>query len=732
MTITRKTLITLGLAFICLIGSYYAFSRTVLQQDFDDLEGYFSAQYAAQAVDYVTDETRRLASLNQNWATWDALYAFMADADAFPDFIPGNITPEALSGLRINFLLLWDADGNLVHLSGVDLATGQPMTLTDGTVNAGDFKATLLPLTQAGTGASGLIQFDGTPAMFALNPVLTSDGDGPARGSLVFGRFLDQTEAEALSELLQVGAAFYSVPDADVPGALQTGITQSGSPSTTHTEPLDNAYIASYRVLDDVSGEALLVIRTAMPRQIYQQARNSFSYTTLIFIVIGLVVVGLALWFLERNILSRVSHLTRDVGVIGSSGKLSTRVRASGRDEISQLAHNINDMMQNLESLNREKTQAQSALNESETQFRSVTDTANDAIITVDIRGRINYLNQAARRVFGLDGSESPEMSFYELFPRTEHARLNQLVNDALESEDATGDQVLRHEIEAQRKSGDRFPSETSVASWRTDQRHFVTAIIRDITERQRTQQDMEQRNLELQQANAAKSDFMAQMSHELRTPLNAILGFSELMADKIMGELNEEQTRSIHDIYSSGQHLLNLIDDVLDISKVEAGKVTLEPVDLSISEAVNEAVREIRPVSGAANQKITLNISPETPSITADKKMLRQVLLNLFSNASKFSPPGSEINLSSDCQEDFCRIRVSDHGIGIKPDQLKKVFDPFYQAETLTDKAKEGTGLGLNICKQYITLMGGQIWAESTYGEGSTFTFTLPSTKPI
>ena len=721
-------MITLGLAFICLIGSYYAFSRTVLQRDFDDLESYFSAQYAQQAADYVSDETQRLASLNRNWATWDALYAFMGDAN--PEFIPGNITPQTLTGLRVNFLLIWDADGNIAHLSGVDLETGQPVTLADGAVNAGDFKTKLLPLAQAGADASGLIQFNGTPTIFALNPVLDGDGAGPARGSLIFGRFLNQAEAGILSDLLQVGTSFHRITDPAVPAVLRSGITQAGGP-VIHTEPLDTEFITSYRVLEDVTGEALLVVRTAMPRQIYQQARNSFSYTTLIFIVVGLVVVALALWFLERNILSRVSHLTRDVSVIGSSGKLSTRVRVSGSDEISQLGRNINDMMHNLESLNREKAQAQSALSESETQFRSVTDTANDAIITVDTQGRINYLNQAAKRVFGFDGSESPDMSFYELFPRSENARLNKLVNDALKS-GATTNRVLRHEIDAQRKNGDRFPSETSVASWQTDQGQFVTAIIRDTTDRRRAQQEMEQRNLELQQANTAKSDFMAQMSHELRTPLNAILGFSELMADKIMGDLNEEQTRSINDIHISGQHLLNLIDDVLDISKVEAGKAVLEPVDLDISDEVNEAVREIRPVSDAANQTIALNISPETPLITTDRKMLRHVLLNLFSNASKFSPPDSQISLDSDCQAGVCSIRISDHGIGIKPDQLQKIFDPFYQAETLSDKAKEGTGLGLNICKQYVTLMGGQIWAESTYGEGSTFTFTLPVKTPV
>jgi len=718
MTLRRKTVIILSLAFICLVGIYYAFTRTVLTNNFNELEEHFSRQYAQRATVYLENETQQLATLTRNWATWDDIYEFMDDRN--PDFVNSNLTDETLFGLRINFVIITDLAGNIVHVNGIDLETGTHLA-PDAAGIAGNLGA-VLRLDAGPVGSvSGFVSLSGQPSIFALEPILDSSSGGAARGSLVFSRYLSEVEIAGIAAAVEVPVSVFDIGDTALPAAVFF------SGPEYFTEALDDKVIASYAVVADVTDAPLLVLRTEMPRRIYQQARNIFTYTTLLFVVTGLIVITLALLFLERSILARVSNLSWDVARIGTSSNLSQRVRVFGRDEIAMLGTSINSMLYNLQLLNTERETTRSALFESEEHFRSVTDTATDAILTFETNGRMYYLNQSARRVLGYDDFMILGKPIHSIFPAKERKKLDRLIEEARRNTDSSIEKAQRREIFAHRRDGSVFPAEVSVASWKTQQGRFFTAIIHDVTERQQNQEELEKRNLELQRANTAKSDFLAQMSHELRTPLNAILGFSELLSDNILGELNEEQVRCINDIYLSGQHLLNLIDDVLDLSKVEAGKIGIEADTIRIAEVVADVLREIRPVMDKAGQTAVVEVSDELPLVTADLKMVRQVLFNLLSNASKFSPEGSEIKIAAGPTGGFLQIGVSDRGIGIQKEYLEKIFEAFYQADTKGDKAREGTGLGLNISKQYVTIMGGKIWAESTYGKGSTFHFTIP-----
>jgi len=216
-------------------------------------------------------------------------------------------------------------------------------------------------------------------------------------------------------------------------------------------------------------------------------------------------------------------------------------------------------------------------------------------------------------------------------------------------------------------------------------------------------------------------------MSHELRTPLNAVIGFSELMIDGITGEINDEQRSCLEDIHNGGQHLLNLINDILDLSKIEAGKMDFTAEDIDLGEIMNSVRQTIRPMVEAKGHQLSLQIEENLPQVHGDPTRLRQILLNLLSNAIKFTPPGGQISVDAHQQGDWAHISVTDNGIGIKPEGHDRIFESFTQADTLSDNTTEGTGLGLTLTKQLVEATGGSISLESEPGKGSKFTFTLP-----
>jgi signal transduction histidine kinase len=226
--------------------------------------------------------------------------------------------------------------------------------------------------------------------------------------------------------------------------------------------------------------------------------------------------------------------------------------------------------------------------------------------------------------------------------------------------------------------------------------------------------------------ANQAKSEFLANMSHELRTPLNAIIGFSEVLSERMFGEINEKQAEYLADIQESGRHLLSLINDILDLSKIEAGRMELEPSDFDLPSAIEHSLILVRERAQRRGIGLGHTVDEQLGMIHADERKLKQVLLNLLSNALKFTPEGGRIDVRAALRDGVAEVSVTDTGIGISPEDQEAVFEEFRQVGTASKKV-EGTGLGLAISKKFIELHGGKIWVTSQVGTGSTFTFTLP-----
>lgn len=223
------------------------------------------------------------------------------------------------------------------------------------------------------------------------------------------------------------------------------------------------------------------------------------------------------------------------------------------------------------------------------------------------------------------------------------------------------------------------------------------------------------------------KSDFLANTSHELRTPLNAILGFSEILQDSISGDLNEEQQEYVGYIHKSGKHLLALINDILNLSKIEAGKMEVKSAEFSMQAAIKEVQAIVNPMALKKRISMEVNIADNISNIIADKRMFEQIMYNLLSNAVKFTNDGGQIRVNALSNNYYLQVSVADNGIGIKKEDMELIFKEFTQVESSSTRKYEGTGLGLPLTKRYIEMQGGSIHVESEYGKGSNFTFRLP-----
>jgi signal transduction histidine kinase len=231
----------------------------------------------------------------------------------------------------------------------------------------------------------------------------------------------------------------------------------------------------------------------------------------------------------------------------------------------------------------------------------------------------------------------------------------------------------------------------------------------------------------ELEAASRHKSEFLASMSHELRTPLNAIIGFSEVLHERMFGELNAKQAEYIDDIMTSGRHLLSLINDILDLSKVEAGRMELELTRFDLPATLHNALTLVSERAARHDVQLQLRLDEQVGPVVGDERKIRQVLLNLLSNAVKFTPAGGRVEMTAVPADGSVEVAVSDTGVGIAPEDQAAIFEEFRQVGTDHARKREGTGLGLALAKKFVELHGGTIWVKSQVGQGSTFTFTLP-----
>jgi PAS domain S-box-containing protein len=355
--------------------------------------------------------------------------------------------------------------------------------------------------------------------------------------------------------------------------------------------------------------------------------------------------------------------------------------------------------------------------------------------------------NAGAERLFGYSAREMIGQSITRLIPAGRQREEEEILTRI-----RCGESVKHFDTERRRKDGSIVTISVTVSPIKDSTGKIIGAskVARDITERRQTEmalreshenleRNVTERTAQLQlakdraeAAGRAKSEFMASMSHELRTPLNGIIGFSEFLVDGKPGPLNGKQKEYLEDILNSGRHLLQLINDVLDLAKVEAGRIEFIPELFPL----RKAIEEVRAVAGPIAQKkgipINVSIVPELAAVTLDQMRFKRVVYNLLSNALKFTDSGGRVELHCGrTGRDQFTLAVKDSGIGIKPQDLSRLFKEFEQIDSGTGRRYEGTGLGLALTRKLVEMQGGGITVESETGKGSTFTVTLPLAFP-
>ncbi len=369
-----------------------------------------------------------------------------------------------------------------------------------------------------------------------------------------------------------------------------------------------------------------------------------------------------------------------------------------------------------------ERKRSQDILAQSEEKYRALIDNASDAILIADEKGNLLEANKKAEQLLGYKKHEFSNMNITQIHPEKERERSFGAFKEIIKN-------VSGCLIDAQilRKDGKTVPVDITGSLIEFEGKRVLLGIFRDITQRKRAEQ-INVENLRLAAADQAKSEFLANMSHELRTPLNSSIGFSELLKQGSDGELSEKQKHFVDNILASNQFLLTLINDILDLSKIEAGKIELVPDKMSVSVVIQETLSLIKEKAMDHNVILKTEFDPQIEFIQADRQRFKQILFNLLSNAVKFSKEtGGTLTITAKKEGDMVKISVSDTGIGIKEENVSKLFQKFEQLESGISKKYGGTGLGLAITKQLVELHGGKIWAESQFGEGTTFIFLLP-----
>jgi PAS domain S-box-containing protein len=488
-----------------------------------------------------------------------------------------------------------------------------------------------------------------------------------------------------------------------------------------------------------VAGTPWVVITEMQRAEAYAASRTAWKVLLAATAAIGLALSLSVSALLRRRFMRPIHRLLTGTERIGQ-GDLSFRIGLEQRSEVGRVAQAFDDMAARLQERESQVAAQTQALLESEKRYRAIVEDQTELICRFAPDGRLIFVNEAYCRYFDKQREDLVGHHFMPLIPEVDHPRFEAHLA-ALGAQQQTA--TVEHRVIL--PNGEIRWQQWNDRVILDEQGRIIefASAGRDITERRQAEEAVLHAKKMAEAANRAKSEFLANMSHELRTPLNHIIGFTELVLSRNFGGLTAEQEEFLKDVLSSAHHLLNLINDVLDLSKVEAGKMELELSEVYIRDLLEGSLVMVKEKAMKHQLQLSTDLDGVPEVLLADERKLKQVVYNLLSNAVKFTPDGGEVRLNAAMQDasqlkDFpitpnghkqwlC-VWVADTGIGMEPPDLKRIFNPFEQLDGGAGRRYQGTGLGLALTRKMVELHAGAIWAESAGSDrGSTFTFAIP-----
>ncbi|MFA5864056.1 MAG: CHASE4 domain-containing protein [Phycisphaerae bacterium] len=767
MTLRKKTLWIIGLICITLVLVMYVLSVTLLMDDFYRLENKIVRQDVARVHDAITESLDSLNAYAGDYAKWDDTCVFIQNKNEA--YIKANLVNATFVKLRLNLMAFINTSGKMVQIKAVDWRGARDISIPEGMMKHLSPNNLLSRHQSLDSNVKGIILLPQGPMLVTSQPILTSEENGPIRGALIFGRFLDTQEIKRLGDVTHSSVSLRLLNGQALPTDFVTAQESLLAKETVAVLPLNEQTVAGYTVIQDIYKQPGVILKIEVPRDVYKEGLGSIR-DLMVSLLIAAVVFGIAIIVLvEKSILFRLFRISRDINSIEASQNLSTRLTVSGKDELAKLAETINSMLQALEKSGVE-------LKDSEARYHAVVEQVSEVIILVEAdTKKIVEVNPAFERLFGYGGEEIPNLTLYDIEEYDPSA-----VDENIKGLVKTGNPYMG-ERRGRHKDGRLINIELSANLIFYRGRQLLCMIVRDITERKaarealsRANDDLEMRvldrTLELGQSNKAlqaeiaeraqretelrraleaaevarlaKSEFLANMSHEIRTPMNGIIGMTDLALEN---PSTTEQKEYLDLVKESANSLLTIISDILDFSAIDAHKLQMQTVAFTFQDCIRDALATLTSKAGNKGLKLEQELDSNIPeTLLGDLDHLRQVLTLLVGNAIKFTEKGyikvRVDRISQTPDKVYLQFTVSDTGIGIPSEKQKTIFEAFSQADGSVTRKYGGTGLGLTISASIISLMGGKIRVESPIGEtqssiggpGSAFHFTLAFKVPV
>lgn len=676
--------------------------------NFLELEQTDTLENVERVQNSVLTEQGYLDYMVQDWSCWDDAYRFMDDRNH--KYIDVNLQNQTLAGIKINVMLFVDNSGSVVYGKAVDINSAEERPIPED----------LLKLVEDGTLLTkskddkirGFVLLEQNPMFISCHPILTTDYEGPVKGTLIFGRYFDKALLNSFKEVTRSSLLMYRA-DEDLPSDFKDKLDNfSKDPDRVIIQSLSEEQIAGYFQFRDITGNPSLIIRADFRRNLYLHGKKTLNYMYFFLLLTGLM-TGVGVKFaLDKLFISRLVGIDDFVTKVRSEKDLSKRLSLKDNDELYRMSKEINGML-------NEIYLAEQELKAQEREKKVLLDSLSEQVVFINPALNIIWANKAALKYMEMGLQEAVGVCLKSVpgisDPLSEYLQLEQIF--------ITGSKKFG---EFTSKDGRVWFVQAIPVTEEDGKIIGVLITCREITERKAAEKLLQEKQI-AEVANRTKSEFLANMSHELRTPLNSIIGFSDLLYEQAYGELTEKQLRAVGNISRSGKHLLGLINDILDLSKVEAGRLELNYKEFELAAKFNMIQNLLSPIADRKNIRVEISIEDNIKTIRADEARFAQIMYNLVDNAIKFSYENSLIKIGARKKGNLVEITVIDTGIGIKPEDQNKLFKPFSQVDSFFSKKFQGTGLGLSLVKQIVHLHGGYVWFRSSPGEGSTFAFTIP-----